>query len=64
MTERHHDIALTVNGEEVREQIDARTSLVDFLRRRSISPAAMSAANTASAVPAPCASTASSCAAA
>ena len=25
MTERHHDIALTVNGEEVRERVDART---------------------------------------
>jgi carbon-monoxide dehydrogenase small subunit len=32
MTERHHDIALRVNGEEVRERVDARTSLVDFLR--------------------------------
>ena len=32
MTERHHDIALTVNGEQVRERVDARTSLVDFLR--------------------------------
>jgi carbon-monoxide dehydrogenase small subunit len=32
MTERHHEIALTVNGEEVRERVDARTSLVDFLR--------------------------------
>jgi len=32
MTERHHDIALTVNGEEVRERVDARTTLVDFLR--------------------------------
>ncbi len=32
MTERHHDIALTVNSEEVRERVDARTTLVDFLR--------------------------------
>jgi len=32
MTERHHDIALTVNGEEVRERVDARTTLVDLLR--------------------------------
>jgi aerobic carbon-monoxide dehydrogenase small subunit len=32
MTERYHDIALTVNGEEVRERVDARLSLVDFLR--------------------------------
>jgi carbon-monoxide dehydrogenase small subunit len=27
-----HEITLTVNGEEVREQVDARTTLVDFLR--------------------------------
>jgi carbon-monoxide dehydrogenase small subunit len=27
-----HAITLTVNGEEVREQVDARTTLVDFLR--------------------------------
>ncbi|MBX9772992.1 MAG: (2Fe-2S)-binding protein [Xanthobacteraceae bacterium] len=32
MSERFHDIAVTVNGEEVRERIDARLSLVDFLR--------------------------------
>jgi aerobic carbon-monoxide dehydrogenase small subunit len=32
MTERHHDIALSVNGERVRERIDARISLADFLR--------------------------------
>ena len=32
MTERFHDIALTVNGEEVRERVDARSTLVDFLR--------------------------------
>ena len=32
MTERFHDIALMVNGEEVRERVDARTTLVDFLR--------------------------------
>jgi len=32
MTERFHDIALTVNGEEVRERIDVRRTLVDFLR--------------------------------
>ncbi len=32
MTERFHDIALTVNGEAVRERVDARTTLVDFLR--------------------------------
>jgi carbon-monoxide dehydrogenase small subunit len=32
MSERFHDIAVTVNGEEVRERIDARKTLVDFLR--------------------------------
>ncbi len=32
MTERFHDIARTVNGEEVRERVDARTTLVDFVR--------------------------------
>ena len=32
MSERFHDIVLTVNGEEVRERVDARKSLVDFLR--------------------------------
>jgi len=32
VTERFHDIALTVNGEEVRERVDARQTLVDFLR--------------------------------
>src|SRR3984893_11900959 len=32
MSERFHDIALTVNGEEVRERVDARRTLVDFLR--------------------------------
>ena len=32
MSERFHDILLTVNGEEVRERVDARKTLVDFLR--------------------------------
>jgi carbon-monoxide dehydrogenase small subunit len=32
MNERFHSIALVVNGEEVRETIDARKTLVDFLR--------------------------------
>jgi carbon-monoxide dehydrogenase small subunit len=32
VTERFHDIALTVNGEQVRKRVDARTTLVDFLR--------------------------------
>jgi carbon-monoxide dehydrogenase small subunit len=27
-----HDITLTVNGEQVHERVDARTTLVDFLR--------------------------------
>src|SRR5499426_3533804 len=31
MSERFHDIVLTVNGEEVRERVDARKTLVDFL---------------------------------
>ena len=32
MSERFHDIAVTVNGEAVRERVDARSTLVDFLR--------------------------------
>src|SRR5260370_33464162 len=32
MNERFHDITLTVNGEPVHERIDARKTLVDFLR--------------------------------
>ena len=32
MNERFHDITLTVNGEAVREHVDARKTLVDFLR--------------------------------
>ena len=32
MTERFCDIAMIVNGEEVRERVDARKTLVDFLR--------------------------------
>jgi carbon-monoxide dehydrogenase small subunit len=32
MNERFHDISVTVNGEEVRESVDARRTLVDFLR--------------------------------
>jgi aerobic carbon-monoxide dehydrogenase small subunit len=32
MSDRFHDIAVTVNGEEVREHVDARKTLVDFLR--------------------------------
>jgi carbon-monoxide dehydrogenase small subunit len=32
VTGRFHDIALTVNGEAVRERVDARKTLVDFLR--------------------------------
>ena len=32
MSERFHDIAVTVNGEEIRERVEARVSLVDFLR--------------------------------
>jgi carbon-monoxide dehydrogenase small subunit len=32
MTERFHDVTVTINGEEVRERIEARKTLVDFLR--------------------------------
>jgi aerobic carbon-monoxide dehydrogenase small subunit len=32
MSERFHDIVVTVNGEKVRERVDARKTLVDFLR--------------------------------
>jgi aerobic carbon-monoxide dehydrogenase small subunit len=32
MSERFHDITVTVNGDDVRERVDARVSLVDFLR--------------------------------
>jgi carbon-monoxide dehydrogenase small subunit len=34
VSERFHDIALDVNGENVREHVDARTTLVDFLREQ------------------------------
>jgi carbon-monoxide dehydrogenase small subunit len=34
MSERFHDIALEVNGEQVSERVDARTTLVDFLREK------------------------------
>jgi aerobic carbon-monoxide dehydrogenase small subunit len=32
VSERFHDIAMTVNGEQVRERVDARQTIVDFLR--------------------------------
>ena len=32
MSERFHDITVTVNGDDVSERVDARMSLVDFLR--------------------------------
>ncbi len=32
MSERHLDIGLRVNGEDVRERVEARKTLVDFLR--------------------------------
>ena len=32
MSGRMHDIVVTVNGEQVHERVDARTTLVDFLR--------------------------------
>ena len=34
MNKRFHEIALQVNGEDVSERVDARTTLVDFLRER------------------------------
>ena len=34
MSERFHEIALQVNGENVSDRVDARTTLVDFLRER------------------------------
>ncbi len=34
MSERFHDIALDVNGDNVCERVDARTTLVDFLREK------------------------------
>jgi carbon-monoxide dehydrogenase small subunit len=34
MSERFHDIALEVNGEQVHERVDARITLVDFLREK------------------------------
>jgi carbon-monoxide dehydrogenase small subunit len=34
MTEQSRFIALTVNGEDVRETVEVRTTLVDFLRER------------------------------
>jgi aerobic carbon-monoxide dehydrogenase small subunit len=32
MSERFHEITVSVNGEKVRERVDARKTLVDFLR--------------------------------
>jgi carbon-monoxide dehydrogenase small subunit len=32
MSDRFHDITISVNGEGVHESVDARTTLVDFLR--------------------------------
>jgi carbon-monoxide dehydrogenase small subunit len=32
MSERFHEVAITVNGEKVCERVDARKTLVDFLR--------------------------------
>ena len=32
MSERFHEVTITINGEEVRERVDARQSIVDFLR--------------------------------
>ena len=65
MSERFHDIAVTVNGEDVRERVDARKTLVDFLRETLAltgTPYRLRARR--SAAPARCVSTARSCAAA
>jgi carbon-monoxide dehydrogenase small subunit len=35
MSQRFHDVTVTVNGEEVRARVDARTTLVDFLREEA-----------------------------
>ena len=32
MSERFHDIVVAVNGEEMRERVESRTTLADFLR--------------------------------
>jgi len=32
VSERFHEVTMTVNGEAVRERVDARQSIVDFLR--------------------------------
>ena len=32
MSERFHDIVVAVNGEELRERVESRTTLADFLR--------------------------------
>src|SRR5437667_10133693 len=32
MSDRFYEVAVTVNGEDVRERVDARKTLVDFLR--------------------------------
>ena len=34
MDREEHEVALTINGEAVRERVAARTNLVDFLRER------------------------------
>ena len=54
MSDHALDISFTVNGERVSERVEPRKTLVDFLARTSRSPAAMSAASTGSAAPAPC----------
>ena len=58
------DISLRVNGEDVRERVEARKTLVDFLRDDLGLTGTISAASTASAAPARCGSTARWCAAA
>ena len=57
-------ITVTVNGTQLTRSVAARQHLVDFLREELGLPARISAASTASAARARCASTATSCAAA
>jgi len=58
------EVSLTVNGERVQRSVPARLNLADFLRNELELTGTTSAASTACAARAPCASTARSCAAA
>jgi aerobic carbon-monoxide dehydrogenase small subunit len=58
VTEHSRSIALTVNGEEVRETVEARTSLVAFLRERLGLTGSHVGCEQGVEAPAPCGSTA------